>query len=202
MSATDLSGNTGAAEIAINVVDTTPPVIVGVGLGITSSDDSATVPSSDERVQAWLDTVTATDLVDGAVSVLAEVPETLVGGANEVLFTAVDSAGNEAARTLVITIAQDEEAPELTAPEPATVEAGGSDGVSEDDASAEDVKAFLASGSATDNIDGDISEAITNDLTFPVALGETTVTFTVADGFGNESTATSTISVVDTTPPT
>lgn len=202
VSATDLSGNTGAAEIAINVVDTTAPVIVGVGLGITSSDDSATVPSSDERVQAWLDTVTATDLVDGAVSVLAEVPETLVGGANEVLFTAADSAGNEAARTLIITIAQDEEAPELTAPEPATVEAGGSDGVSEDDASAEDVKAFLASGSATDNIDGDISEAITNDLTFPVALGETTVTFTVADGFGNESTATSTISVVDTTPPT
>ena len=202
VSATDLSGNTGAAEIAINVVDTTPPVIVGVGLGITSSDDSATVPSSDERVQAWLDTVTATDLVDGAVSVLAEVPRRWLAGRMRccslrptVLVTKRLVRSLSPSRRM-------KRRQRLTAPEPATVEAGGSDGVSEDDASAEDVKAFLASGSATDNIDGDISEAITNDLTFPVALGETTVTFTVADGFGNESTATSTISVVDTTPPT
>ncbi len=97
---------------------------------------------------------------------------------------------------VVITV-RDTTPPTITCPATITVEAQGPDGVSADDSA---IQAFLGGATVTDNCDPapDLSH-IAPPALFP--LGETLVTFTAEDGSGNSSSATSTVTVVDTTPP-
>ena len=201
IAATDQSGNEAGAAVAIEVVDTTPPVITGDDLGIPSTDPNVLIESGDAQIQDWLDTITATDIVDGSVTLTFELPESFGTGTTEVTFSTVDAAGNEATAVFAVSLAEDEVPPVLTPPTPITIEAGSSVGVANTDDAAADVLAFLAAGLADDNFEGDISGQITNDLSFPVGLGETTVTFEISDRFGNSDSGTSTVTVVDTTPP-
>ena len=57
---------------------------------------------------------------------------------------------------------------------------------------------FLASATAIDNKDGDVTSSIVNDGPAEYAVGETVVTFTVADALGNTASKSSTVTVTVT----
>ena len=87
-------------------------------------------------------------------------------------------------------------APMITCPADITVECDGM-------GNADDLAAFLAGASATDNCDSDVT--ITHDFTtlsdLCGATGAATVTFTATDDCGNESTCSATFTIADTTAP-
>ncbi|MBP89897.1 MAG: hypothetical protein CMJ64_24855 [Planctomycetaceae bacterium] len=84
--------------------------------------------------------------------------------------------------------------PTMTAPPDITLEGNTIGGATQAAASA-----FFEAAVATDDLHP--SPTITHDAPDPFPLGTTVVTFTAGDGF-NDSTASATISVEDTTPPT
>ena len=104
--------------------------------------------------------------------------------------------GSTTASTVVEVI--DITPPVVTAPAPLTVECTSSSGISHSDS---EIQAWLASASASDDVDGP-GLSVTNDASGDCALGETTVTFTATDAAGNPGSAQSTITVVDNTAPT
>ena len=195
---TDAAGNASASTVTVTVVDTTAPEISGADITIEGSQ-GADLALEDSQVQDWLATVTATDLVDGAVDVSNNAPATFPFAlGTTVTFTSTDEAGNAATADFVLSVDPDEVFPEITAPAAITVEAEGADGTT---ASNSSIAAFLAGASATDNVDGVVASAVTTDAGAVFALGETTVTFSIKDSSNNETTATSTVTVVDTTAP-
>ncbi|MGH1491081.1 MAG: SdrD B-like domain-containing protein [Acidimicrobiales bacterium] len=83
----------------------------------------------------------------------------------------------------------DGEAPEITAPLDVIAEATG-----------QETAVDIGIATATDNDDPD--PVVSNDAPERFPLGDTTVTWTATDASGNQATATQTITVQDTTPPT
>jgi len=194
----DDAGNESTGSVSVTVVDTTAPTISGADISVEGSAGVA-LPLEDDQVQEWLASVTAEDIVDGAVEVSNNAPasfEFAVG--TTVSFTATDAAGNEASADFVLSVSPDEVFPEITAPDAVTVEAESGQGTI---ASNSIIAAFLMGATASDNIDGDVSSLVTTDAGDIFALGETTVTFSIKDTSNNETTATSTVTVVDTTEP-
>lgn len=97
--------------------------------------------------------------------------------------------------------AQDVTAPVLEVPDPITLECNAAGGIPVEDG---DIQAWLACAVAEDECEGPVSVHHDEPAFFPAACppgAETTVTFDAADGAGNESSAASSISVVDTTGP-
>ncbi|HIG62055.1 MAG TPA: HYR domain-containing protein [Gammaproteobacteria bacterium] len=195
---TDAAGNESASTVTVTVDDTTAPEISGADSTIEGSagEDLAL---ADTQVQDWLASVTATDIVDGEVDVSNNAPAIFPFAlGTTVTFTTVDAAGNQASADFVLSVDPDEVFPEITEPDAITVEAEGADGTP---ASNSSIAAFLVGASATDNVDGDVGSAVTTDAGDVFPLGETTVTFSIKDSSNNETTATSTVTVVDTTTP-
>ena len=182
-SATDAAGNTGSSSFTVSVVDTTGPVIVVPGDRNVEADRPGGARPAFEA--------TATDLVDGGVTVECAPPSaSLFGfGPTTVTCSATDDAGNTSRQTFTVTVA-DTVAPELVLPEDRTVEATGADGaaveydVSATDAADDDVDVHCAPGS------GD---------TFP--LGTSSVGCTATDDHDNASAGAFNVTVVDTTAP-
>ena len=131
------------------------------------------------------------------MTITNDAPEVLPIGATLVTFTVSDAAGNSASATATVTVA-DLTAPVITAPAAITL-LGENDGLAATDASVTD---FLASITATDNVDGAIA-SITNDAPADVfPLGDTTVTFTAVDAAGNTGTAQTVVTIsLDITAP-
>ena len=96
-------------------------------------------------------------------------------------WTATDSSGNSASATQTITVV-DTTAPKLNAPENITIDTESIDTILE-----------IGSASVSDIIDD--SPSITNDAPEVFPLGETIVTWTATDKFGNISSSTQIISV-------
>ena len=88
--------------------------------------------------------------------------------------------------------------PVITAPSDIVVAATGPSGTPDTDLA---IIAFLASTSATDAADGDLTGSITHDGPAVYPLGGTLVTFSVTDSDGHTATATATVTVVDATDP-
>ncbi len=198
VTATDASSNQSEQSVLVTVTDTTKPVITGDNLELEGSPGLA-VPLGDDAVQNWLATITATDIVDGAVDVSNNAPDEFpFGVSTSVVFTATDSAGNQATATFSLAVSPDEYAPEITAPSSITVEATGAEGALASNAS---IAAYLAGATATDNVDGDISSSVTSDAPDIFALGTTVVTFSVKDSSNNQASSESSVEVVDTTAP-
>ena len=103
-------------------------------------------------------------------------------------WTATDDSGNQATGTTTVTVV-DTTPPDLTVPEDASAEQTSRDGTAVN----------MGQASATDICDADVE--ITNDAPATFPLGKTTVTWTATDDSGNQSTDTTTVTVVDTTPP-
>ena len=196
-SATDAAGNLGTATASVTVTDQTAPEITAPADGTLAATDAAGLASSDASVQAWFATATATDNVDSSLTITNDAPAVLPIGDTVVTFSVSDAAGNSASATATVTVA-DLTAPVITAPATITF-LGENDGLAVSDAQVTD---FLASITATDNVDGAIA-TVTNDVPADVLpLGDTTVTFTAVDAVGNTGTAQTVVTVsLDITPP-
>lgn len=185
-SATDTAGNTGYDYFDITVSDTTAPDVTAPA-DITGVE--ATGPSGAVVTYSG---ATAEDAVDGSLT-----PEctpasggTFPVGTTIVTCSATDNVGNTGQDTFSITVV-DTTPPAVTPPADQTVEA----------TSAAGAAATYANATASDIVDGSVTASCTpvSGSTFP--LGGTTVTCTATDNAGNTGSATFTITVVDTTPP-
>ncbi|GAA2018516.1 hypothetical protein GCM10009740_02940 [Terrabacter terrae] len=182
--ATDAAGNTGTASFKVTVSDTKAPVLS------LPTDITAEATGPDGAAVGYV--ASAADVVDGAVTPVCDPKSgsTFALGKSTVRCAATDKAGNAASGSFTVTV-QDTTAPDLTVPDPITVEATGPDGAAAD---------FAVS--ASDLVDGAVKPVCdaTSGSTFP--LGTTTVHCSATDAAGNEDRAGFTVTVQDTTPPT
>lgn len=111
-SAADAIGNTGTLSFTITVVDTTPPVINAPNASFTATDASG-IARTEPPVAAYLAGISATDIVSRP-TLTTTTPERLPIGITKIVVTARDAAGNQAERTVTITILE----PGKTAPPP------------------------------------------------------------------------------------
>ncbi|MEK6748678.1 MAG: HYR domain-containing protein [Pseudomonadota bacterium] len=176
--AADSSGNRATALQSVTIKDTTPP--------------SLSIPA-DINVEATailslvnVGVASATDLVDGIVSVTHNAPSSFALGTTVITYTARDQHLNAVQATQRVTVV-DTTAPVVRAPADIVVEATGTQTV-----------VAIGNAYATD-IFGvrSVSNAPAS-----FALGTTLVTWTATDGNGNVSKATQKVTVVDTTAPT
>ncbi len=96
-------GTTGS--FLVTVRDTTAPTLLlpaPLDLGPAPTDEG--VPSSDSRVQTFLASARATDVVDPAPVIEVEAPPVFAPGITEVRFTATDRFGNVAMGTSTVTV--------------------------------------------------------------------------------------------------
>lgn len=195
-SATDTAGNQGTATAILTIEDQTAPVVsVPSAIEIAAVDENGT-PSTNEAVVAFLGEASATDNVDVSVSVSNDALTLLPLGDSTITFTSTDAKGNSGTGSAVITVT-DKTGPVISAPEQfgfVGTEAGISTTVTE-------VVDFIASITATDNVDGAIAD-ITNNAPAVFPFGVSTLTFTATDSKGNVGTAQTSINVaLDIVPP-
>lgn len=184
--ATDTHGNSTSSTFDVTIVDSTGPAFSDVP---SSQHVEATGPGG---AIGTYTPPTATDLVDGAVSVDCKPPSgsTFQLGANSVECTATDTAGNTSTATFVVTV-EDTTGPQLTLPGDMTVFSGGGSSTT-----------VAYDASASDLVDGAVTVTCTppSGSTFPV--GDTLVTCSATDHAGNTSTGSFTVTVVANRPPT
>ncbi|MEC8530034.1 MAG: HYR domain-containing protein, partial [Thermoproteota archaeon] len=171
--ATDSSGNSASATQTITIVDTTLPTIM------TPADVEVEATSMENNLVEF-GFAEASDQVEVS-TITNDAPTTFPLGETIVTWTATDSSGNSASATQTITVV-DTTAPVITPPQNIIVDA-------------ENTETFLEIGSASiiDIIDD--NPIITNDAPEVFPLGETIVTWTATDRFGNSSFSLQTISV-------
>jgi|GEM_PF-179679 len=176
---------------AQDTIDQIPPVITLQGsLSITLAlGDSYVEPGA-----------TSVDNVDGDISAdifISGSVNTAVVGLYNLSYNISDAAGNAADTVVRQITVQDVDAPVVIAPANIEVAASDASGTAATDSS---ISLFLALATASDNVDGIISSITHNaPATFP--LGDTTVTFSAEDNFGNTGMATAIVTVEDQTTP-
>lgn len=183
-SATDTNNNTGTGSFSVTVQDTTPPSIMGTpGNQVLE----ATGPTG---AVATYTTPTATDLVDGSVSVVCVPTSGGTFGINAttskttpVTCSATDTHGNTATTSFNVTV-QDTTPPTLTLPASQTVNATGPSGA---------VVNFTAT--ATDLVDGSDPVSCTPAAGATFAIGSTTVHCSATDQHGNPASGSFTVTV-------
>jgi hypothetical protein len=183
-SAADVRGNTATGTFTIAVQDTTPPTIdvhLDIGPLEATGPDGAT---------ATYESPSTHDLVDGlgTATCLPATGSTFAIGTSAVTCDATDHAGNHAIQTTFDVVVQDTTKPIVTAPaNVGPVEATGP-------------LTTVAHGSATDS---DVVGVVfrSNDAPAQFPVGTTMITWIARDLAGNEGSATSTVTVVDTTAP-
>jgi hypothetical protein len=175
----DDAGNQAGCSTSVTVQDTTPPMI---------TCPRPTVAECTGNGHALVDPGDAT-ATDACTTGTANHPgpSSFPLGTTPVAYTTHDDAGNQAGCSTSVTV-QDTTPPAITCPSPIVAECTGHSG------------AFVSPGQA---VSSDICTDAT--VTVPVPgvfpLGTTVVTYTSNDQAGNQSSCTSTIKVVDTTPP-
>ena len=180
---TDGSGNTSTSTQIVTVTDNQNPTIASPADVSVIADAGLCTASG-----VALGTPTTTDncSVAGFVNnALATYPL----GNTTVTWTVTDGSGNTATSTQTVTVT-DNQNPTINAP--STVTVSSDPGI----CSASGVNLGLPT--TTDNCS---VAGFVNDGTAVYPLGNTTVTWTVTDGSGNTSTATQTVTVVDTENP-
>lgn len=181
-SQSDSAGNTGYASFTVTVVDTTAPIIDSHG-DVTEEATSAagaivnyTSPATSD---AYDGAGTATcSPASGTQFAIATTPVTC---------DATDSNGNAADSTTFNVIVADTTAPSITPPADVTVEATGP-------------LTVVAHGTAT-GTDAVGPVTITSDAPASFPVGTTTIHWLATDFYSNSSSATSLVTVEDTTPP-
>ena len=182
--ATDRAGNTGSGAFRVTVQDTTAPTL-NVSNDVTVE---ATSPSG-----APVDfAASAVDAVDSDISVTcnADSGATFPLGTTTIACTAIDDAGNLASAGFSITVV-DTTAPIVPVLADVTAEATSGDGAAVN---------YLVSP-ADDIVAGSVQLNCAPASGSVFGLGSTTVTCSAADGHSNTSTATFSVTVVDTTAP-
>jgi len=171
--ATDSSGNSATATQTVTVVDTTVP-------GITAPDSITIEASGAEGNLAGIGIGSGSDKVE-IISVTNDSPDTFALGETVITWTATDSSGNSATATQTVTVV-DTTAPELIVPEDIIVDSFSLENLVE-----------IGDANALDLVD--TLPTITNDAPETFPLGDTIVTWNVADNFGNSNSFQQVVSV-------
>ncbi len=184
---TDSTGNSATTSFEIIVQDTTRPELV------ETPGDVAMEATNAEGARVSFSFPTATDTVDSApvVNCSAGSETQFALGTTTVSCTATDSAGNSISASFKV-IVKDTTPPELfDLPIVQVAEATNSEGSAIE----------FALPKATDTVDArpTVSCDLPSGSTF--AIGRSTVTCTATDSAGNQSSATFSVTVRDTTPP-
>lgn len=193
--ALNADGVSSSISRTLRIKDLAKPTITLIG------DDQININTQTDFVDPG---ATATDALDGDIT--SSITSTLVGPAGlpatvenmknfigdyTLTYTARDGAGNTASVTRTVTVT-DTTPPVITlsGENPLILEAAIHDSYT------------TPGATATDNTDGDISSSIviTHDIDFNTP-GDYTATYTVTDNSGNQSSATRTITISDTTKP-
>ncbi|HXV38667.1 MAG TPA: HYR domain-containing protein [Nitrosopumilaceae archaeon] len=177
--ATDVSGLSYSAIQKVTVVDTTSPILT-VPADVVFEAASATNNPVEIGQSTAIDLIRVSSITNNAPSVFP-LGETIV------TWTATDQSGNSISGTQKVTVV-DTTAPTIVIPDDVTIEA----------LSLDNNVVSLGDASADDNV-GVI--AITNDAPTVFEVGNTMVTWTATDAAGNISSASQTVTVVDTTKP-
>jgi len=183
--ATDAHNNTATASFNVTIIDTTPPAIDSHG------DETAEATSSSGANVPYI-APTATDLVDGSVTVncLPVSGSTFALGVTLVTCTATDAHNNTATSSFNVTV-QDTTPPTIDNVVDIVTEATGPSGAS----------VTITPPMSHDAVDGDLPSSC-DYSTGIFSLGVTTVTCSKTDAAGNVATnETFTVTVQDTTPP-
>jgi len=177
--AVDGAGNMAIASQSVTIQDSTPP-------RISSTQDMSLEAKSSENN---LVSITTPDVFDevGVMSITNNAPEVFPLGETIVTWTATDVVGNTSTQNQTITVV-DTVLPEIAAPSDISIEA----------VNADNNVIELIGVRVSDLVE---ISSITNNAPEVFPLGETIVTWTATDSSGNSSTATQTITVVDTTAP-
>jgi len=202
--ATDDAGYEGSCIGTLTVADTQPPaLVVPPPLVVECDGCDGGVGVGHPDIQAWLATMAGSD-VCSAVTLNHDAPGFFPASCGVpvptiVTFTATDACGLTTVLQSSVAVV-DTRPPILTVPPPIVVECSevGGSGIGHPE-----IRAWLASAEASDDC-GDAE--VSNDA--PALFGSgcvpgatTTVTFTAVDDCGLETTGTSEVTVVDTTPP-
>jgi uncharacterized repeat protein (TIGR01451 family) len=176
---TDTSGNKNTAAQTVTVKDSEPPSITAPA-AVTVSTDTGKCEASNVA----LGTPVTSDNCSVA-SVVSNAPAIFPKGVTTVTWTVTDTSGNQAAAFQSVTV-NDTEKPAITAP-PAVV-------ANTDVGKASASNVTLGAPVTSDNC-GVASVTSDAPLTFP--FGTTTVTWTVTDISGNQTTTTQLVTVND-----
>ena len=152
-------------------------------------DVAAAVPATNSIIADYLASATATDLVDGTVTVTNDATaDSYNVGTATVTFTATDAHGNTATASgsIVVDVG-------ATITVPASIVVVSADG-SALDATQPLIAAYFSGVSATDVEDGAVD--VTNDAPATFAVGVTTITFSATNSRDKTTTLTGTITVV------
>jgi len=177
----DSQGNFASQSITVHVNDTTAPVI--------SVPGKRTVEATGPLTPVALGTATATDNVDGNVTVTPDNTGPFAVGAHVITWTASDSANNTATASQTITV-RDSTPPTVTAPADISVIATGTlTGVT------------LGTATAIDLVDGSLTA--NSSPAGPYTVGVHVITWQAIDNAGNTGTVQQLVSITapDTTPP-
>ncbi|MDT7778392.1 MAG: hypothetical protein QOC99_904 [Acidobacteriota bacterium] len=201
-----IGSNTATATRIVHVVDTTPPDITLNGTaGLTPVSTQVTVTNDDGTTSTVTETIlvgtvechtsftaptaSATDGCDNhAVTVTTSgAVDVNTPGNYEIVYAATDAAGNDADRRVRVTVVD-------TTPPVITISTGPT--------TVECHSAFSnPTATATDGCAGTVPVTATGSVN-PNVPDTYTVSFTATDPSGNTATASRTVTVVDTTPPT
>jgi sugar lactone lactonase YvrE len=188
-SAQDQAGNASTASFNVTVRDTTAPVLSN----LPTPNPMIVAASSAQGANVNFNLPTATDVVDGVVTVTASPPSGSLFpvGDTTVTFTATDSRNNTATATLLITVVAVPPPTISNVPADVTVEATSAAG-----AVVNYTPPTAVSGQ------GAPLPVVASPPGNQFPLGTTMVTFTATDNLGLSSTASFKVTVVDTTAPT
>jgi hypothetical protein len=181
--ATDSAGNVAKGSFTVTVKDTTPPTIDAPG--------QLEVSATGRGGAAVNFNVTANDAVDGsfAATCTPRSGSTFGVGANAVVCTATDKAGNSASAQFRV-IVHDRNAPVLNVPDGMTVQATSPSGAN-----------VSFNASAEDAVEGSITATCTPRSGSLFPFGSTPITCRASDSQGNGATRNFNVSVVDTIGP-
>jgi len=195
-SATDSSENTGSASAIVTVEDNTAPVLTAPeGVSVDAVNAQGT-PASNSIIAAFLQGASASDNVDGVVSVTNDAPTSFQVGTTTVKFEASDAAGNISTGSSTVVVNNNGYSPVLTVPSDIEVAAVNQDGTP---ATSSEIASFLSAVTAVDPQDGNV--LVTNNAPEQFPLSQTVVTFSAIDNDGYESQVSATVTVTDQTAP-
>jgi len=178
--ATDNFGNSVTEDQTVTVEDTTPPQIRAPDdILLEAVDPQSNIVDLD---LPWVHDIIAVESYEN------DAPESFPIGMTTVTWTAFDTSGNIVSDTQIVTIS-DTTSPTIDAPSDIIVEASSPTGMT----------ISIGDAAVFDSIGVD---SVSNNAPELFYLGNTTITWSAADNFGNSANSTQTVTIIDTTAPT